>query len=404
MNSILAGYANSAASTSAANYIAALSFGLGGYTATETNRMAVFPVTTTIDNFYVELATAPGSGTSYTYVVRKNQVDTGLSVAIADTNTSGVITGSVSFSAGDIITISCTPANTPASVARSWWSLSAATSDASQPILGGASGQPSTSVTNYQNIYGATNAGWVTTEAPFEVVMPCNGTISNFYMHLSSATAASNGYTFTVQYNGSNSGVIVTIQNGAQNGNDTVDTQAVSAGDTISLRCDPIGTPSGKSTAWGFVFTPSTAGDSVILFGSSAIPSAVANSFENIGSSANGNWNATEANRQNVYQVATVKNMYVLLGTPPGVGSSRIITLQQAGSSSGLAVTISDLSTTGNAASNVTFSANQRIGLKSSVSGGPAADTGGIHLGMTVTVPSTATTLLPFRLMQGIGF
>lgn len=58
----------------------------------------------------IRLANAPGVGNSITWTLRKNGVDTGITLAISDANTSGLFnTASVNFQAGDLLSISQVP-------------------------------------------------------------------------------------------------------------------------------------------------------------------------------------------------------------------------------------------------------------------------------------------------------
>jgi len=79
------------------------------------------PVAGTISNFYVTLDGSPGSGNSYTFLVRKNGADTPVTCTISETDTTGSdLTNSVSFAAGDYISIMVTPASNPTAAAMSW--------------------------------------------------------------------------------------------------------------------------------------------------------------------------------------------------------------------------------------------------------------------------------------------
>src|SRR5665213_2238180 len=104
MKSVIFGGDNSAASTSAVNYNWITAVMTSSYNSTEAARQTVVPVATTIDQLYVEIDTAPGTGKSYTFRLRKNNADTALTVTISDGNVSASDSShSVSFAAGDTI-------------------------------------------------------------------------------------------------------------------------------------------------------------------------------------------------------------------------------------------------------------------------------------------------------------
>lgn len=76
----------------------------------ENENQQFMPVAGTVSNFYVILNGSPGNNHWYTFVVRKNGADTPVTCTIAGTNTTGSdLTHSVSFAAGDYISIMVTP-------------------------------------------------------------------------------------------------------------------------------------------------------------------------------------------------------------------------------------------------------------------------------------------------------
>ncbi|MGD1118325.1 MAG: hypothetical protein ABR886_02420 [Dehalococcoidales bacterium] len=76
----------------------------------EGENQQLMPVAGTLSNFYVTLNGSPGTNHWYTFVVRKNGADTTVTCTISGTNTTGSdLTHSVSFTAGDYISIMSTP-------------------------------------------------------------------------------------------------------------------------------------------------------------------------------------------------------------------------------------------------------------------------------------------------------
>ena len=97
------------------------STGLGG-TSIETNATTIIPLDCTISHFYVNLSTAPGVGKSYTFTIRKNGVNTFISVPISgDTVISGSDTiNTATFKSGDTFTIISVPNDTPNFTEARW--------------------------------------------------------------------------------------------------------------------------------------------------------------------------------------------------------------------------------------------------------------------------------------------
>jgi len=89
---------------------------------TESDVWQSMPVAGTLSNFYVILNAAPGGSKSYTFVVRRDGVDTSVTCTILGTNTTGSdLANSVSFAAGNYISIMVTPSDDkPKEEAMSW--------------------------------------------------------------------------------------------------------------------------------------------------------------------------------------------------------------------------------------------------------------------------------------------
>jgi hypothetical protein len=106
-------------SKNAVNYVAVFNAGVSDV---ESANMQFMPVAGLVSKFYVILDGSPGTGKSYTFVVRKNgSTSTSVTCTISDAATTGSdLTHSVSFTAGDYISIMVTPASNPTAVAMGW--------------------------------------------------------------------------------------------------------------------------------------------------------------------------------------------------------------------------------------------------------------------------------------------
>lgn len=94
-------------------------FGSGSAPAWDANESLYYlrqglPVGGTVTNMYLRTGLAPGVGKSNVYKLRKNATDTSVAVTIADNNTTGNAGGfNENLAAGDMLTYSATPVNTP---------------------------------------------------------------------------------------------------------------------------------------------------------------------------------------------------------------------------------------------------------------------------------------------------
>ena len=98
-----------------------LSWLLAGISDVESESQQFMTMAGTASDFSVVLDTEPGAGKSYTFIVRKNGVDTPVTCTISGMDTLGSdLTDSVSFASGDYIVIMVTPSGNPTAAAMCW--------------------------------------------------------------------------------------------------------------------------------------------------------------------------------------------------------------------------------------------------------------------------------------------
>jgi hypothetical protein len=354
------------------------------WTGTEPPCQIVIPVTMDLSRFYVQLDTAPGLGMSYTFTIIKNGVATALEIVIADLAVSAVdTTHAISFAPGDTVSVRAVPLNTPATPSNHFWNIQVDTAGKSAPLLTGLPAM-SSSLTRYGSMlagHGAA-AGWSTTETDVQVLVPAAGTLSNLYIKTATAPGASKSYEITVMKNGSATPLQITLAGLSTSGSDAVNTVPVSAGDSLTIRSVPINSPAGIQGSFGIAFTPTNTGENFMGFGSSSAPSVTVANYEQLLGIGVGGWNATESGRYMMPGPCTLRGLYVKLITPPGVGASRTFTVRKSTGDTVLVATISDTNTTASVLANVECAQGELLTFKSTISGTPAAATGGVHMGL----------------------
>lgn len=380
-------------STTGTQYTAINTTSSLGFRNSESNVLTVMPVAATLSKFSISLSAAPGVGNSYTFTIRKSGGNTSLTITISGTATTGSDTvDSASFSPGDTVSISCVPSGTPASAVVTFSTF--CTTSAGFPVLQHSNAALSTTATQYTSAMGGNgSSATVSTEAAAAMIVPVAGVLSNLYAVLSASPGTSKSYAVTVMHNG----VATTLTTGAisgsnTTGNDTTHSINVAAGDTISIQTTPSGTPTSALFETGMLFTPTTNGQSWIGFGNSNVPSASANNFEFPMGVGNNSWTSTESQRQQGLPQLGLIGLFAQLGTAPGTGNSRTVTVRKNGASTALAVTISGSNTTGNTTGNVVFSSGDLISMMASISGTPAADTGGVAWGIGLYMLTSSLT------------
>jgi hypothetical protein len=91
---------------------------------TEPRVQNIFPVSGSLKNFYVALETAPGGGDSWTFVVRRNGVDTAVTCTASGSATScSDLTHSQAFVPGDLISIRILQGGSAANGRIQWTAL-----------------------------------------------------------------------------------------------------------------------------------------------------------------------------------------------------------------------------------------------------------------------------------------
>lgn len=362
-----------APSTSVVNYnhitTASLNWGTN-----ETQK--AIPVTEAFDlkTFFVECV-APGGSASRTWVVRKNNADTSASITITGANTSGSWSGTVSFAAGDTISLASTPTSTPAASAINRWALDCETTGNKAIMLAGifavTAATPSISYIS-PNVSGAHS----TNATDQEIIVPCAGTITKLISKTDGTPTIAGSFSVSLRLNNSSDNLTVSLTNAAQQASAT-GSVAVSAGDKIVIKMEPIGAPTARRLFTSITFEPTIAGETIASNSSGSNPATNVTNY-NYGTGPGGTltWSATETARLSCLPAGYyLKKMYVELSAAPTTGRSRTITIRKGLASTPISVLISDAATTGNDTSNISsISTNgETLGIMSQVSSTPAA-------------------------------
>jgi len=330
-----------------------------------------------IKTLRVKLSAAPGSSKTQTITLWVNGSPTILTVDVTGTATTGNdIVNEISVSPGDRVAIETKPTNTPAASSISWGLEFIPTVDGETILLSSGSG---ISVGNgsFLSIFTIATG----TESATQLPIPCSGTFKNLYIKLSS-NASANSAIFTVRKNGVNQSIVVTIPSGQSSGNDITNSFTVSAGDKISIA--RTGAATGNFVALGLCFVPDTLGQ--FIFGDNNI---FYNFTNYIGLTRGINGGGETSDRQ-ILSACTIKNLYVILSSAPGSSKSYTATLRKNGASQGLAVTISETATAGNASTDIIVADGDLLCTMTTPSGSPTAINGGVsYLGY---IAPTATT------------
>ncbi len=341
------------------------------WSGTESYHGQVVAAPGTIDRLFVELSAAPGAGAgdAYVFTLRLNGADTALTCTITQPATSASdTTHTVAVVAGDVVTISCAPANGPSATPKAQWAMRFTSTNAKESlILGEALAE--NSYTTYVGVSGGTRSVGPTTEADAYQVCAAAGTIKSLYVALSADPGTSpDAYTFTLNKNGDPTELTCTITADDKTGNDTAHTVTVAAGDVLTLSIAPVSSPSSSpGTYYGMCFVADADGESPIFGGSANALSSAATEYVRCAAVYYGDtfWNATETDRQQLGLACVLKDLYIKLSDSPGAGKSYAFTLRNNAGATTLTATVADANTTASdTAHDVTIADGDNISLE----------------------------------------
>lgn len=378
---------SSSPSNSAVNYSIVNNYNFG-YKAAGVVTQQQVPIAMTLSNWSIVLAAAPGAGTSFTYTVRKNAVDTALSITISDTATTGSdTTNTIQFNPGDTMDIKITPTGTPSAATYPYWSfLGQSMGNNAQPLFHTTTGSVSTD--RYYSILGGDTSSTVPVVS---YVMPCSGIFSRIGATVGTAPGTGTSWAFKLNVNGSDTALSATIADTATSGIDTTNQVRVAAGDLVAFHRIPTGAVAATTISTSAIFTPDVSGNSIHGFGSFLKPSNVStvyNTSMGIYPVSSPSWQSTDSYVSPVLPAGgTVTAMYVNLDAAPGSGLSYTFMLRKTNVDTAATVTISSAATTANITGlNIPIATNDYLNIKSAPSAGtPTAPL--LRLGFTVYYP-----------------
>lgn len=300
----------------------------------------------------VTLSAAPGDGKSYTLSLYHNGAAVSPSVTIsgASDTTAIDLVNSLAVSAGDYISLECSPSGTPAAVTLRY-ALEFIPDTAGETLMLGNTIANNIADGEFMSPCAAAASG---TEAGRRIVMPCSGTFKNLYVRTATASGEGTSWIFTMRKNATGQALTVTCANTNEVVSDTANSFTVAAGDLVSCSIAASGAATVGKVQWGVTFVPDTVGDFVLAYSTGAYLSNSVNNYLLVNALVAPN--ATESNVQQMLLATTVKNMYLKLNVGPGAGKSYVFTLSKNTTPTSLSVTISGTDTAGNASLDVPIS------------------------------------------------
>lgn len=171
-----------------------------------------------------------------------------------------------------------------------------------------------------------------TTEAAATAPWSAPGTFSNLKITIDVAPGVGKSRTFTIRVNGVNSGVAVTIADGATTGSHTSSSVTVAAGDRVALEQVATGSPAAVTRfAFNVEFVGSTANESSYQSNATLIADNTVETFNGLFTN-NVNWAAAATHVVNVSPLAgTISRWDVRIQTAPGATQSWVFAIYKNG-------------------------------------------------------------------------
>jgi hypothetical protein len=396
---------NAPFSTRVSNLWHTLSFG-----ATEANEQTIWPCPGTFSNLIVNLDGAPGtlgSGKGWTFTLRKNGVDTALTVTIMETATTARdIVNTVTVAAGDLLTLGGVAISSPASPGSQGMlmNLEFSSTNAGESGYGMSTSNLSTSATVWNGVFAQWT--WATTSgAATQNVVAAAGVLDAYRVRLTGLPGAGKTYTFNLYKNGvkqdgtgGTANTTIVIDNSSTSGSATF-SLALSPGDVVYQECVPSGTPTLRAAGASFKFTATTDGQSQMC-GWHADTLNTANTDYTLPQSYGGalGWLTTEVNVKGAVTGFTLTGLQVVLTGSPGSGKSYTLSMRKNGASPGgtPSAAIADAATTGSDGSgSVSIADGDTWSIRSVPAGTPTARAATWALIQTMTPVNAARTFSP---------
>lgn len=286
------------------------------------------------------------------------------------------------------------------------------------PIIGADNSAPASATSANYNFFVAGNqSSWTGADTNRKIVAPSSFLLKNLRVVIDTAPGASKSWEFEIFVNGVATGVKVTLSGAsATSGQDTVNEYTVYAGDIITWKLTPSGTPTLFTNAYWSVEAWTAYNEQPVMFGeSSSLDTSSSRYGTPWGFSV---WNATEATVSAPSPIAgQIKNLRARMSGTPGAGNNYTFTIMKNTAAQSLSTVISDSESTDvdyDDSHAITIAAGDLISCRVTPNDLPTAnnasvgfifipDTAGQAIILFANGSSPSTTAVRFEQLHGSG-
>lgn len=371
----------------------------GGGSTTETNRVFPSPTEGNITYLKACLTVDPANGAgvqsvSFTARVASADSSTTCTVTEGDSDLCCESTTASAYTAGQLLSLEVTPANTPTAANFTTVIHTQDSTDKKTFYGSNGNGNVSNSATNYQAFVPGSNPQ--TDENMAQVPIPYDFTATALYCQsMFGSPGTGNSYTMAVVHNGSTVGTLTCAISGTGTTcNDTTNTFTGSAGDTLSVEIIPASTPTARPIACGVALT-NTGGGFMLAGGQSANYADALNTYYHP-LSGPFSYSTTEGDRTQKISAVTLKAAYGDLFVAPDNGAltqSYTYTVRDDAGATGCSFVISEAAVSGSdTACTDVIAVDSDIGYELVPSLIPAATGGWVSVWGILTTEDTAVS------------
>lgn len=349
----------------------------GGWNTTNANRQCPVSEAITVVGLYVFCDTDPTPG-NLTFALDVAGAASAATCTMAAGTTSASFTGSVAVAQDALLSLRCTPNASAAVQTNIYWIIEYSTTGNFFCYWSGSSTTYAAAANNFWVPQGFNGSALGTTAPQRMTLCPDSGTLTRFSVASPVGAVGGTSYACSVRTNDTTDNLTATMTT-AQTAATATGTIAVAAGDSLTIKGVPVGTPTVRRLGFCITIAPDKPDQSWAGFGGDQnILSDNTSRYENPSGIGSNGWSTTESARLFKTRGYYYSRLYWALVTAPGGVATRTLTMRNASAGTALTSTITGAGTTGNdildrilvASSGTTFD------LESAAAGTPAAVAG----------------------------
>lgn len=370
------------AANSGTQYIHPWSSQAAVWTSTQSTfktKMFNYHQTAKIRNFTIEVGTAPGAGKNWAFEIWKNNATTGLSVTIADANTSGSNgTVEVNFDVNDYIQLRSVPTGTPTAHLYVSWSFVLETNGNFYYWFGANNNGVPSGSTGYNWPVAYNNVPVATTEAARRFGIPHSCTLTDGYLTLDASPGASRTRLFSIYKNGveeASTRMSFTGTDTAKQFNNA--SVSLTTSDYLTLPSVPTGTPAAATMQSQLVFKPAVEGESSVVLSPITLSTTAVTYVRPFYPYTTGSTTTEYTSIVPINTDIVIYNFYVTISAAPGTGGSgktRTFNIRKNTANANNSVLISETATSGSDTASIDkLTANDYLSIATTPANTPAA-------------------------------